>query len=180
MCDVREVFTQHGVRWWLMHGTLLGAHREGNIIQGDDDIDYGIWEEDYKDLVSHEARYEPLVRDLRAKGYHIPKYGQVHYIKSPKECPGFKLYMDNWVYRVVDGTNLPLEKGAFVQYTMCKPGTTAQRYARRHFTKLSQVHVAGNAFPAPSQTERLLEYIYGPEWRFPMDTKANAGSQSCT
>ena len=156
MCDVREVFTQHGVRWWLMHGTLLGAHREGNIIQGDDDIDYGIWEEDYKDLVSHEARYEPLVRDLRAKGYHIPKYGQVHYIKSPKECPGFKLYMDNWVYRVVDGTNLPLEKGAFVQYTMCKPGTTAQRRWRGFSDPVCIAGVPGCGHPHWEETLELF------------------------
>jgi phosphorylcholine metabolism protein LicD len=162
-----------------MHGTLLGAHREGDLIQGDDDIDYGIWEQDYEELVSEKAGYQPLRKDLRAKGYHIPKYGQVHYINPPKECPGFGLYMDNWVYRVVDGTK-PSEKGTYVQYTMCKPGTTAQRYARRHFTKLSQVNIAGNPFPAPSQAERLLEFIYGPEWRFPMDTKANTGTQSCS
>lgn len=143
-----------------MHGTLLGAHREGNFIQGDDDIDYGIWEEDYRDLVSKEAKYEPLMRDLRAKGYHIPKYGQIHYIKAPRECPGFT-FMDNWVYRVVDGSNSASEKGVYVQYTMCKPGTTGQRYARRHFTKLSSVNLGGEPLPSPeSNREATRSHLW--------------------
>ena len=176
LCAARDVFSKHGISWWLIHGTLLGAHREGGIIEGDNDIDYGLWEEDYVELVQKGSNYEPLLKDLREKGLHIPIYGQVHWIEAPHGCPK-PLHLDNWVYRVVDGKR-PGTKGAYVQYVPCVGKNLAQRYARSHFVKLSTTKMGGNLLPAPSNTEKLIEQIYGPQWRFPMANKGNDG-ESC-
>jgi len=42
-----DFLDEHGVHYWLSFGTLIGALRHGDFIPWDDDIDIGIWAEDY-------------------------------------------------------------------------------------------------------------------------------------
>ncbi len=46
----KEIFGKYNLLWWLELGSLLGAKREGKIIEGDDDIDLAGWEEDFNSL----------------------------------------------------------------------------------------------------------------------------------
>lgn len=166
LCDVRDVFAEHGVKWWLMYGSLLGAQRKGELIKNDDDIDYGVWEDDYKALINQMGGYKALRDSLRKRGLHIPQYGQIHFVKPPPEC-ATPLYMDNWVFR-------RLPDGISCQYTECIGGTS-QKYKIKHFVKLSQILVEGNPMPAPSDRVPLLKVIYGPEWAQPGTRKGNDG-----
>ena len=43
--EVSDVLDKYNVKWWIDCGTLLGFHRDGNIIDGDLDTDIGILEE---------------------------------------------------------------------------------------------------------------------------------------
>ena len=43
---VKEILDESGVDYWLDYGTLLGAYREGKIIEGDYDSDLGVWYEE--------------------------------------------------------------------------------------------------------------------------------------
>jgi hypothetical protein len=47
---VKEVFDKFGIEFWLNSGTLLGAVRDGKIIEWDNDIDLSMWENDRKKL----------------------------------------------------------------------------------------------------------------------------------
>jgi len=40
---VKQIFDNHGIRFWLDYGTLLGAVREGKMIDHDYDIDLAVW-----------------------------------------------------------------------------------------------------------------------------------------
>ena len=42
---VKDVFDRGGVSFWLEHGTLLGAVRDGKILDWDSDVDLGVWYE---------------------------------------------------------------------------------------------------------------------------------------
>jgi hypothetical protein len=48
---VKEVFDELGIRFWLDGGTLLGAVRDGEILEWDNDIDLGMWSNDGKKLL---------------------------------------------------------------------------------------------------------------------------------
>ena len=47
---LKEVFDLFGIKLWLDAGTLLGAVREGKLIEWDYDIDLGMWNYDGKKL----------------------------------------------------------------------------------------------------------------------------------
>jgi lipopolysaccharide cholinephosphotransferase len=43
---LKEVFDKFGIKFWLDHGALLGAVRDGKIIEWDDDIGLSMCSED--------------------------------------------------------------------------------------------------------------------------------------
>jgi phosphorylcholine metabolism protein LicD len=43
--EVKEIFDRAGVKYWLDSGTLLGAMRDGKIIEWGHDIDLGAMED---------------------------------------------------------------------------------------------------------------------------------------
>jgi len=47
---VKEIFDEFGIEFWLDAGTLLGAIRDGKIIEWDKDIDLSMWNCDRKKL----------------------------------------------------------------------------------------------------------------------------------
>ena len=54
--EVKEILDELGIEFWLHYGVCLGAHREGNFIEYDKDIDLG---------VKHEV-IVPRMKELKA------------------------------------------------------------------------------------------------------------------
>lgn len=50
--EVKDVFDENNVNFWLDSGALLGAVRDGKIIEWDIDIDLGTWYNDLTKLIS--------------------------------------------------------------------------------------------------------------------------------
>lgn len=40
--QIKEVFDKHGVRFFIVYGAVLGFHRDGDFLPGDDDIDIAV------------------------------------------------------------------------------------------------------------------------------------------
>lgn len=59
---VAEICRQHGIKWWLSSGTLLGAARHKGFIPWDDDLDIVMLREDYE-------RFEKLMLSLEDERY---------------------------------------------------------------------------------------------------------------
>lgn len=50
LCDVVDICETHGLRYYLIAGTLLGAVRHGGFIPWDDDVDIAMYREDLSRL----------------------------------------------------------------------------------------------------------------------------------
>ena len=62
--DIKEIFDKHNIKFWLDWGTLLGAVREGKIIEWDHDIDLGIMAEDFKKNTS-------VFSEIKKRGFFL-------------------------------------------------------------------------------------------------------------
>lgn len=63
-----------GVEYWLAYGTLLGYHREGGLIAGDWDIDFGAPEREYSRIWAARAALPPGFRMYdTSHRHHGPK-----------------------------------------------------------------------------------------------------------
>lgn len=69
LAEVHEVFTRHGIRFWLRNDTALGVVRNGGIIARDDDVDLGNWPEELPAL-------EHALRDLEDIGFVVYKHNR--------------------------------------------------------------------------------------------------------
>lgn len=63
--EIKEVFDKYGIKYWLDMGTLLGAVRDGKIIEWDKDIDLGTTEDSWKKIVSTIPKFEERGFDVR-------------------------------------------------------------------------------------------------------------------
>jgi len=52
LTEIRDVFHKIDVEFWLDHGTLLAAVRDGKIIEWDSDVDLGTWYDNTKQILS--------------------------------------------------------------------------------------------------------------------------------
>lgn len=59
LSDIKEVFARHGLRWYMVDGTLLGAVRDKGFIPWDDDVDIAMPRRDYEMLIQNAARWLP-------------------------------------------------------------------------------------------------------------------------
>ncbi|MFX0052910.1 MAG: LicD family protein [Candidatus Hermodarchaeota archaeon] len=56
--EVKEVFEKHDVVFWLDQGTLLGAIRDGKLIEWDLDVDLGTWYKNVTQITSSFAEFK--------------------------------------------------------------------------------------------------------------------------
>jgi len=91
--DTKEILDKHHIRFWLDWGTLLGAVREGKIIEWDHDVDLGMMESDFKKINS-------ILYEFEKKRFCLNKF--------PVIKTNFHLYLtrlgyaiDIWPYKTV-------------------------------------------------------------------------------
>jgi len=63
-----KIFDKHNIQYWCTSGTLLGAIREEKIIEHDDDIDLGLFKDDFLKL---QTNVNNIQNDLNEVGLHL-------------------------------------------------------------------------------------------------------------
>lgn len=64
LTEIDSMCRRHGLRYYLMYGTMLGAVRHRGFIPWDDDIDIGIPRADYERLIAHWREWLPAHLEL--------------------------------------------------------------------------------------------------------------------
>lgn len=100
--DFDSVCKKLGIQYFLIHGSLLGAIRNGQFVEYDDDIDIALLREDYEKLINS--------KDLFKKKYFLQcdKTEKYYYLNFAK-------LIDLQTTYIVEGTeNLKLHHGVYI------------------------------------------------------------------
>jgi len=136
---IKRILDKTKIKFWLVLGTFLGAYRDNSIIPWDEDVDLGIYAEDYPDLfgcrgkiikVGFEFASDPWMATIYRDGEHIDFY-----------------------YFQLDGSERVW--GNF-------------RYPADDFVALNRIKFLGTTWRIPNNPEKWLTYTYGKDWRIPI------------
>lgn len=95
-----NVLTEFGVTYWALGGTALGAARHGGIIPWDDDVDLGVMESGWAQIVSPRS---PVHRSLRANGIEVMLVpGRFVKLFFDGDHGGRRTHGHPWLYPAVD------------------------------------------------------------------------------
>lgn len=143
------------IKYWLDWGTLLGAVRNGKIIPWDFDIDLGIQAEDIAKVLS-------LRVDVWKDGYDIEPCSvlpsKLLFYKKDNHGDAFHIDMDSWI---TDGDILRSNFNPDIIHTAEELGV------------LVDIEFEGRLYPAPRDPEKVLERLFGEDWRTPKVSLGN-------
>jgi hypothetical protein len=135
-------------RFFVIDGTLLGLVRSGDFIDGDYDIDFGMWIDDYDDR---------LIDDLRVAGFSLLR-------SFGSRENGLVLHFgdDDVVFDM-----LFFYRSASTAWTAAYD--VGEQIRGRHLQfDLERATFHGIEVQVPSPPERYLETVYGRKWRVPV------------
>ena len=157
-----SIITANGARFFLVFGTFLGASRSGEIINGDDDFDIGVFLDDYP----------RLHQDLTAFGYKVKlsinRDGDipvlVKYIKIKVVVDIFIHFPEGENIICFDHVNISRKKSLYNEF---KDYGYINLYENCFsFFTLTKVNLEGKEFLCPKETTYLQE-AYGLDFITP-------------
>lgn len=161
LCKLKTTFERQKIPGFLAAGTLLGFVREGRFMPHDDDIDVGVLPSEWK--------ANELLRVLvEEEGYRFEyafmfRGRTVEFKVSWKGVP-----IDVFCYERIDDD---LFCTCFYYFPdRAYPASNANTPWRIHeynTVSLKNMSVYGIDFPIPSEPEKVMERLYGLDWRIP-------------
>jgi phosphorylcholine metabolism protein LicD len=144
LLKVKEIFDKHGIRFWLVGGTLLGAVREGGFIPWDKDIDLAIYEEDAPRLLAP-------IREMEEFGLNVIRTNNIDNSFTVKKNLICIAFANNRRYR----------QKMWRWWRFYEPFDAYSLLVSHDFL--------GEKFLIPALYEQYLEVHYGPwgDWRTP-------------
>ena len=145
---VCRIFEAHGIDYWCDFGTLLGFHRDGDIIRGDKDVDVSIMD-------SERPRVLALREVLRAHGYDLTdRGGRTHKLIRIYDRRT-RYYMDVYPY---------VRDGALLRSVLASPH---EDIPERLVARRVRAQFLGATIRVPADVPAVLQYRYGSEYGTP-------------
>lgn len=149
LMDVTKVLKKYKTKFFLIYGTALGAVRDGDFLDGDDDIDLGTFDN---------SHFEEIRKDLEELGFDI---GICYDVEQNVEVPAVM---------VLSERNVRVDLYFFEKKS---DGYIANKHNfSRHpllfmpleFSNTKKIDFLGEEFRVPAPTDKYLEFLYG-DWR---------------
>ncbi|HMC00678.1 MAG TPA: LicD family protein [Flavobacteriaceae bacterium] len=146
LLEIKAVLDKHNIKFALIYGTLLGAIRENNFIEHDEDIDLSMLDEHKEDLLA-------VLNEIIDKGFRVLRYdGKLLSISRDKE------YIDFYFFKKTSS-----------QFRKCDVGLKA----KAKFLQETKTHsFLGEDFQIPIESEKFLIELYGKNWKVPVKNVA--------
>jgi hypothetical protein len=159
LLDFKQIMDANRVRFFIICGAALGIRREGRFIAHDDDIDTGVFYEDYDPSVEQQILDNGFTLRVRygrpATGYEV----SFRHTKTNTLIDIFLHYSDNTSPRehiwFASGFRNTFQDG------FC-------RFIQAPFS-LRPINFLGTEFLLPDPIDRYLAASYGEDWRTPRD-----------
>ena len=145
--EVKRIFDEQGITFWIGSGTCLGAVREGRFIPWDDEIDTA------SVIGMHGLDLDTIYRVaevFRSHGFYPRVRPNSRYVSVALIKDGIRV---DWTcHRIVYGRTFEF------------PGVELPLHLFEH---PGEIEFIGERFRTPDPPEEYLRRKYGPEWRTP-------------
>lgn len=145
-----------GIEYVLAFGTLLGAVRESSFIQGDDDVDI---------IITDEERLCNSLPYLSGHGLFINRIFEKELYTFHMD--GRRGHLDMYVLR-------PIDKWLYKNWCVSVCG----HYTPKRFFQgviKDRYRIDGEMYCCPEDAEGYLKWLYGKNWRIPQSKKGKSG-----
>jgi phosphorylcholine metabolism protein LicD len=149
LLKIKKIFDNNNLLFSLSFGTLLGAVRDNDIIQGDEDVD--IFTVDEKKLIS-------LIPLLWENGLKIFRHWEKH------------------IYSFRYKNSCSIDVYIMAPYKFSIWGIFCYRIHRfaipkKYFEKFDSIDFLGTTFRVPQNPIELLKFWYGDTWNIPISKR---------
>lgn len=141
---VNEVMLRNKIRYGMMYGTLLGAVREHDFIEWDEDIDLFVISED-------EEKLKDSMWELQEKGFKLFRYDRTGIYSVSRNGE----YIDFYIFE-------NYSKG------IRSAGCNRKFFPDELMTDTVMYDFLGIKVPIPRNYPKLLEIEYGSNWQTPL------------
>lgn len=107
LMEVKEILGKLGIKYWLDWGTLLGAVRDGKIIEWDHDIDLGTMDDSWEKIVS-------TIPEFERRGFYVEFANLKMYKNFIRKSVIFNRFgcpVGIWLYKIKDENALYMLAG---------------------------------------------------------------------
>lgn len=147
---VKKIFDDMGIRFFLVHGVLLGAVRDKDFIKWDNDIELDVLDKDFK------PKWGEMYNNFIKEGFVV---------RSFNRSQSFKMNLYRYKERIsIRGLYLDEDKEFILTKLFCYPS--------KFFKNPEKIKFKGSYFDAPNPIKDYLLYVYGKKWVKPLNQKS--------
>ena len=148
LLDIEEILGKIKLFWWIQNGLLLGLHRDGDCIEGDEnDLDIGIWHNFQEDFIGALPEFQN--RGFRTRVTETP-YSGAATVALKRNATKVHVHVN-------------CRKGNTIYQPMNKKGGVFV-FSQKAYAGFGKIKWQGREFNCPKNIEAYLVERYGDTW----------------
>lgn len=162
--DIDDIFKKYNITYWLDCGTLLGAVRNEDFIDWDDDLDIAV----YQSIFLDNNLWCKIIKDFFKKNIKIHTTWGDSAFTCKKFTDTEELVIDIHTYKKVD------------KEYQCAMLDNLFSFPEELFNTLDCIDFQGRKFNTPHNAETYLSLFYGDSWKASHPEIKGWTSKNCT